>query len=135
MKSVIRRRRFLVVLATMTGLTTLTPVLTQGQSGVQILYALKPNGQLSYYSYSGLPDPNNFRNRGAEKVISNGWNEYSKVFSGGSGVLFALKPNGQLSYYSYSGLPDPNNFRNRGAEKVISDGWNEYSKVFSGGSG
>ncbi|MBC6420119.1 MAG: hypothetical protein GDA38_00075 [Hormoscilla sp. SP12CHS1] len=135
MKTVIKRRTAMVILAIVLALfTTFTLVLAQGLPGVQVLYALKPSGQLSYYSYSGLPNPSNFRNDGRERAISNGWNMYSKVFSGGPGVLFALKPSGQLSYYSYSGLPDPNNFRNGGQERAISNGWNIYQNIFGGWS-
>ncbi|MDE5108790.1 MAG: tachylectin-related carbohydrate-binding protein, partial [Trichodesmium sp. St17_bin3_1_1] len=109
-------------------LTIFTSVVnSQGTSG--ILFAQKPNGELSYYSYSGSPNLNNFNNNGSERVISSGWNIYSKIFSGGSGILFAQKPNGELSYYSYSGSPNLNNFNNNGSERVISSGWNIYSKI------
>ncbi|MHC5776489.1 tachylectin-related carbohydrate-binding protein [Nostoc sp.] len=124
-----RRRTFLIALASTTALCS-TSVFVLAQDSIQILFTLRPNGQLSYYTYIGLPNLNNFANAGSETLISGGWNEYQRVFSGGAGILFALRPNGQLSYYRYIGLPNLNNFANAGSETLISGGWNEYKDVF-----
>jgi hypothetical protein len=43
-----------------------------------ILFALKPNGDLLYYSWSGLPDSGNYSNGSAETFISESrtWRTY-----------------------------------------------------------
>lgn len=100
-----------------------------------VLFALRDDGRLSYFSYAGPPNLSNFLNGGSEKAISGGWHLYKQIFSGGPGVLFALRGDGRLSYYSYTGLPNLNNFQNGGREKLISGGWKVYSRIFSGGPG
>lgn len=58
MKTVIKRRTAMVILAIVLALfTTFTLVLAQGLPGVQVLYALKPSGQLSYYSLAACRIP------------------------------------------------------------------------------
>ncbi|MEH2242687.1 hypothetical protein, partial [Nostoc sp.] len=60
-----RRRTFVIALASTIGLCS-TSVVVLAQDSIQILFALRPDGQLSYYSYSGLPNLNNFGNGGGE---------------------------------------------------------------------
>jgi LysM domain/Tachylectin len=115
--------------------------------GPGLLFVLKPNGELAYYSYTigrdeiGAPRVDGYGNNGVERVISGEWNQYKSVFSGGPGLLFVLKPNSQLAFYSYTtvndeiGAPRIGAYGNNGAERVISSEWDQYRSVFSGGPG
>ncbi len=62
-----------------------------------------------------------------------GWQQLTKVFSGGDGIIYAVNPSGQLLFYrdtTQNGTGDVGNPRIIGG-----GGWQQFSHVFSGGDG
>src|SRR5690349_4005949 len=76
---------------------TLVPAANQ-----QIIYSVKPRGELNHYQYQGMDD--GAASWGALNVVAgNDWN-LRHVFSGADRVMFAISDTGDLFYYKYSGV-------------------------------
>jgi hypothetical protein len=70
----------------------------------QVIYGIKPDGDLLYFKYLGLSD-GSFSWGKTNAKIGSGWN-FRQVFSGGDGVIFAITEAGDLLYFKYLGLSD-----------------------------
>jgi hypothetical protein len=68
---------------------------------------------------------------GGEIVWRGGWNEFARVFDGGSGMIYAITPDGDLLWYGdHGGTLDVAKGR-----VIGHGGWNDFVTVFSGGEG
>jgi hypothetical protein len=105
----------------------------------QVIYAVKPTGELLWYQHDPDPDPDRWDpNSGSQ--IGIGWDEFVHVFSGGDGVIYAIKPTGELMWYQDT-LRNGTNGANAeqgwaaNSGSQIGYGWDEFVHVFSGGDG
>ncbi|MFF4167906.1 tachylectin-related carbohydrate-binding protein [Streptomyces sp. NPDC001741] len=97
------------------------------------IYGISPEGALQWYRHNGRSDgTNRWTAGGGGNNVSDGWNIYSTVFSGGNGVIYGITPEGALQWYRHDGYTDgTNRWTAGGGGNNVSDGWNIYSTVFS----
>ncbi len=102
-----------------------------------IIYGIKPNGDLGIYRHFGWQNgvvawdyESHFRK------IAEGWDDVKYAFSGGGEIIYVVKQNGDLGWYKHTGQEDgSDNWANNGTFKKIASGWQNYVAVFSTGNG
>lgn len=104
-------------------------ITTDGNS----VYLVKPTGELLI----GLNGEVNLSNY---KQIGQGWQKFSKVFSGGGGILYAIQPTGELFWYKDK-FGNGANAPNGGTGWEVNSGnqigfdWQKFSQVIGGEDG
>lgn len=103
--------------------------------GGQIIYAIKPNGDLGWYKHLGQADGLAvWANNGQFTKIGEGWQDYVEVFSAGNGIIYAIKANGDLGWFKHLGYADgTDRWAGNGQFKKVGEAWDLISHAFSGG--
>ena len=100
-------------------------------AGGNNLYALRPNGTLSWYGHTGW-DSGAFVWKDPVEVGSE-WNSYTQIFGGGEGVMYGIRPNGDLVWHRNQG--HQGDMRGWNGTKVIGSAWGQFKQVISTGEG
>src|SRR3569832_1553561 len=103
--------------------------------GDEIIYAIKPTGELLWYKDTIGDDPNSTSERWAPNSgnqIGFDWQQFTHVFGGGNGIIYAIKPTGELYWYRddlRDGTNDPSGQRGWDANsgKQIGYEWDQFS--------
>lgn len=103
--------------------------------GGNIIYAIKPNGDLGWYKHLGQGNGTaSWANNGQFTKVGENWDGFTEVFSAGNGIIYAIKPNGDLGWYKHLGYADgTNSWAGTGQFKKVGEDWNTISHAFSGG--
>ena len=104
--------------------------------GAGVIYAITLDGKLTWNRHAAFLTGQGLESAGAwetPRVISSGWGNYRKVFSGGGGTIYAITQSGQLLWFKHTGFAN-------GAPQIegprpVANGWGNYQHVFSGGNG
>ena len=109
-----------------------------------IVYAIKDTGELLFYRdvlRNGTNGAGGTAGWGAGSgnQIGAGWQNFTKVFSGGNGVIYAIKPTGELLWYRdtlRNGANGPNGYSGwaAGSGNQIGAGWHNFPAVFAPGA-
>jgi hypothetical protein len=72
--------------------------------------------------------------------ISQGWQSFKFLFSGGDGIIYAVLPTGELLFYqdilrNGTNSPDGSSGWHANSGKQIGYGWQNFKFIFSGGNG
>jgi hypothetical protein len=121
--------------------------------GNGVLYAVGNDGKLYWYRHKDyLDNPavapinlprglnantiaalRNIWNRSWEgpKVVGDGWDTPTKLFSPGEGHIYAVMPNGDLMYYRHTGWQNGTYVWDENIKAKIATGWNAYAMAFA----
>jgi len=104
--------------------------------GGNIIYAIKPSGELGWYKHLGQEDGTpRWENNGQFKTIATGWQDYTMAFSAGNGIIYAIKSNGELGWFKHLGYQNGSStWENNGVFKRVGEDWNLLQHVFYGGN-
>lgn len=102
------------------------------------IYALAPDGRLSWYRHDGSTDGST-RWRGPVPV-GHGWDMYQRVFAGSDGVLYGIDAAGDLYWYREIDHEEPLYFPPRLTPEWrgrvwLAGGFGDYTHVFAGTGG
>ncbi|WP_188190163.1 tachylectin-related carbohydrate-binding protein [Nonomuraea sp. SYSU D8015] len=70
-----------------------------GNGSDQIIYGLRPNGDLCWHRYLGPEAAEAWANAGRCKVIKRGWQRYRRIIALDDGVLFTIDERGNLHWH------------------------------------
>ena len=70
-----------------------------GSDGV--IYAVGPDGSLSWYRHTNLTAGGGPAYLTGPKIVGSGWGQYKQLFSAGSGVIYAVQPDGTLLWFRH----------------------------------
>lgn len=106
--------------------------------GGGVIYAIDidagGNGRLLYFK--DLARNGNEHWAGGVKVLANGgWEDYTRVFSGGDGILYAIGTNGDLYFFRDEARDGSVRWSFGGVPQKIGSGWNGVRDVAYGGDG
>jgi hypothetical protein len=89
-----------------------------------VIYAVTSDGRLLWYDHTGYKSgtPDWTGNSGAQ--VSQGWTEFTHVFSGGNGILYGVSPNGDLHWYDHLGYHAGTPAWTDSSGALVSHGWN-----------
>jgi len=62
--------------------------------GEDIIYAIKPNGDMDWYRHDGRREGTD--NWTGPKQVGGGMDRYQSVFPGGEGIIYGINPDGTL---------------------------------------
>ncbi|MFZ0546652.1 MAG: tachylectin-related carbohydrate-binding protein [Candidatus Promineifilaceae bacterium] len=112
-----------------------------------MIYTIKENGDLSWYRHDGRSDGSFNWAAGSGNKISEGWQGYTHVFSGGDGIIYAVEEltrdprighgeviGGHLLWFRHDGWRDGSPTLVEGPKRV-GNGWNVMASVFAGENG
>ena len=99
--------------------------------GSTIFLGVKPDGALDWYHHFQAATGTT-QWQGAIPV-GNGWQQFTKVFSGADGIVYAIRPDGELDWYRNAGTASGT--KQWTGPIKIGDGWNQFTRVFSMGKG
>jgi hypothetical protein len=104
-----------------------------------VIYGVRPNGDLLWYSYAGNGEEDGFGGSGwlenSGNPIGNGWQSFIHLHGSGN-VIFGILPNGDLRWHSYLGAGESdvsgssNWHPNSGSQ--IGNGWQNFELYFGG---
>jgi hypothetical protein len=109
--------------------------------GDGVIFGVHPNGDLLYFKYVGngqsVPSGATGFDANSGNQIGRGFNNFTRLVSGGDGVIFGVHPNGDLLYFNYvgGGKSDPSGATGFGPNSgnQIGNGFNNFSLVVGGG--
>jgi hypothetical protein len=104
--------------------------------GAGVIYGITQDGRLIWNRHAAFLTGQGLESAGAwetSRVVSTGWGNYRKVFSGGGGIIYAITQSGQLLWFKHTGFAS-------GAPQIegprpVANGWGNYAQVFAAGNG
>jgi Tachylectin len=115
--------------------------LVSGGSGR--MFGVTPNGALNFYKYGGHGESDSSGASGFDpnsgNQIGNGFNNFTRLVSGGDGLFFGVHPNGDLLYFKYTGdgqsVPSGATGFAPNSGNHIGNGFNNFTSLVGGGDG
>ncbi|HSJ68262.1 MAG TPA: tachylectin-related carbohydrate-binding protein [Anditalea sp.] len=113
-------------------------------SSINMITGRPTGGDLLWYRHTGWingtffwasPDAKKLTIRMNSAFISQKWNSFPFLFSGGNGTLYTVANNGDLFWYLHKGWRDGTSSWDSQEGRKVGSGWNNFSKIFSGGNG
>ncbi len=103
--------------------------------GGQIIYAVKPNGDLGWFRHTGQEyGTDNWANNGEFSKVGDGFQDYTHLFSPGNGIIYGVKADGKLYWLKHLGFSDgTDTWANGGLPVQVGEDWDRFSLIFSGG--
>jgi hypothetical protein len=65
------------------------------------------------------------------KVVGDGWDGFTRLFSPGEGHIYGIMPNGDLMYYRHTGWQNGSYTWDENIKAKIATGWNAYVMAFA----
>lgn len=100
------------------------------------LYAVKPDGRLTWFRHDGAAQGLGANQSGAwiggQPASGTGWGDFKQVAPGGGNVVYAVTHEGNLLWYRHNGFNTGARTEWEGA-KDVGAGWNIHKHVFGGG--
>ena len=90
-----------------------------------VLYGIKPNGDLHWYGYAGA-EVARIRFRGGQRVGAD-WHTVKHVFAGTGGALYGVRPSGELAWFGHRGRAVGND--DFIGPRPVDQGWDGYVAV------
>ncbi len=100
--------------------------------GAGVLYAVEPDGRLTWWRHLGAPDGSTTWAVGSGTVIGNGFDRCVRLFGDGAGSLSCIRADGTLQWWRH-GVVGPVAAWQGGT--VIGDGWLQPTLLWSSGNG
>jgi hypothetical protein len=102
----------------------------------QVVYAIKPDGQLLWYAHEGYATgTGKWANGGQGVRLSGQWVDgVRRVFSGGLGVIYVIRDDGTMRWFRHTGSSTGADTW-VGGHEIHHDDWRPMTNVFSVGAG